>query len=147
MTSRCKRLTLLAVLMSATLMPTIDAHADHGHGGFGFGTNHYGGGERGGGGHWIHGPHNGAWGWWWVLPGAWLLYDQPVYPSYPQVVVQPAPQEPMVIQPAPQTTQQNWYFCDSASTYYPYIQQCPEGWRTVPAVPPPSDTTTPGSTP
>jgi hypothetical protein len=30
----------------------------------------------------------------------------------------------------------NWYYCDSAKAYYPYVSQCAEGWRTVPATPP-----------
>lgn len=36
-------------------------------------------------------------------------------------------------QPAPGA----WYYCDSAKAYYPYIAACNEGWRTVPAAPPP----------
>jgi hypothetical protein len=31
-----------------------------------------------------------------------------------------------------------WYYCDSAKGYYPYVSQCPEGWRSVPASPPPA---------
>ena len=27
--------------------------------------------------------------------------------------------------------QQYWYFCPSANAYYPYVQQCPEGWQPV----------------
>jgi len=29
-----------------------------------------------------------------------------------------------------------WYYCDSAKGYYPYVSQCPEGWKSVPAAPP-----------
>jgi len=29
-----------------------------------------------------------------------------------------------------------WYFCPSANAYYPYVQQCPEGWQ--PVVPQPA---------
>src|SRR3981189_1391005 len=29
-----------------------------------------------------------------------------------------------------------WYFCRSANAYYPYVQQCPEGWQPVVPVPP-----------
>ena len=79
------------------------------------------------------------WGWWWVLPGAWWLYDRPYYPypASPPVVIQPVPQEPVVVQPAPQPAAQTWYYCESARAYYPYVQTCPEGWRPVPAAPPP----------
>ena len=29
-----------------------------------------------------------------------------------------------------------WYYCDSAKSYYPYVSECKEGWRAVPATPP-----------
>jgi hypothetical protein len=46
--------------------------------------------------------------------------------AYPPVVVAPAP--PVAAQtPAPH----DWYYCDSAQVYYPYVQQCPGGWRAV----------------
>ena len=37
-------------------------------------------------------------------------------------------------QPAPGV----WYYCDSARAYHPYVEACGEGWRTVPASPPPA---------
>jgi hypothetical protein len=30
---------------------------------------------------------------------------------------------------------QNWYYCDAAGAYYPYVTTCPGGWREVPAAP------------
>jgi uncharacterized protein DUF6515 len=30
-----------------------------------------------------------------------------------------------------------WHYCESARTYYPYVESCPEGWRRVPAAPRP----------
>ena len=45
----------------------------------------------------------------------------------PPVAAAPAPGAP-----APAV----WYYCDSAKGYYPYVNQCPEGWRSVPATPP-----------
>jgi hypothetical protein len=55
-----------------------------------------------------------------------------------------APEAPPVA-PAPATAQAQptqaggvWYYCDSSKTYYPYVQQCAEGWKTVPASPPPA---------
>jgi hypothetical protein len=54
------------------------------------------------------------------------------YPyAYPPVVVQPPPQA--YVQPPP--TQPSWYYCDNPQGYYPYVQQCPGGWRQVPARP------------
>ena len=29
-----------------------------------------------------------------------------------------------------------WSYCGSAKSYYPYVSECPEGWRAVPATPP-----------
>ncbi len=34
--------------------------------------------------------------------------------------------------PAPGT----WYYCDAAKASYPYVSECKEGWRPVPALPP-----------
>ncbi|WP_018409996.1 glycine zipper family protein [Methyloversatilis thermotolerans] len=31
----------------------------------------------------------------------------------------------------------SWYYCASARKYYPYVNSCSEGWRVVPAAPPP----------
>jgi hypothetical protein len=67
-----------------------------------------------------------------VMP-YWRPY---VYPSvYPPVVVAPTP--PAYVQPVPQVyiqpfpPQTYWYYCDDPPGYYPYVQQCPEGWRQV----------------
>ena len=91
----------------------------------------HGGGWHGGGG-WHHGGwHGGGPGWWGFGVGTYYMspyyyYPYPVY-YYPDAVVAPPG--------SPGTA--NWYFCDSAQTYYPYVRQCPEPWRVVPAVPPP----------
>jgi hypothetical protein len=55
----------------------------------------------------------------------------PVAPAPAPVIVQEAP---TIIQPAQAAN--NWYFCDSKNAYYPYVNECAEGWRTVPAQPP-----------
>ncbi|MDB5796682.1 MAG: hypothetical protein JWP36_584 [Paucimonas sp.] len=61
------------------------------------------------------------------------------YPPVAPVVVSPAPvtyveQAPQVAA-APQVAG-SWYYCDGAQAYYPYVKECPGGWRTVPATPP-----------
>lgn len=85
-------------------------------------------------GRWVHGYYGDRWGWWWVVAGAWYLYDAPVYP-YPvtPALIEPPP---VVVAPLPQPPAQQWYFCPSFNQYYPYVPQCPEGWQVVPAVPP-----------
>lgn len=118
-------------------------------------------------GRWVHDWHDHHFGWWWVVTGRWFFYPAPVYPypdPYvpPRVVVQQAP--PAVPAPAPPPTKpwyesaeeflkqgdtgappktpgptapQTWYHCDKPAGYYPYVSECPGGWKAVPATPPP----------
>jgi len=37
---------------------------------------------------------------------------------------------------SPLTGSATWYYCESSKTYYPYVSECKEGWREVPATPP-----------
>ena len=68
-------------------------------------------------------------------PGYYHAYPPYYYPPYayaPAVVVPPAPpvyieKEPVVETPAPAY----WYFCSSPEGYYPYVKECPAGWRKV----------------
>ncbi len=77
-----------------------------------------------------------------VYPAYSYAYPYPYQYSYPYAVASapvpypapapaPPPAAPRYAQPAA-----NWYYCDSARGYYPYVAQCAEGWRTVPSVPP-----------
>ena len=78
---------------------------------------------------WWHGPHA------WV--GAPFWYPYPYYA--PPVVVQPSPR--VVVPPsAPPTyverrdaapAESYWYYCESSKGYYPYVTQCPGGWKRV----------------
>jgi len=74
--------------------------------------------------------------------------SRPYYypPAYvyapPPVVVQQQPilvQQPAYVSSQPQqaSTSNVWNYCESLKTYYPYAQSCPEGWKQVPASPPP----------
>ncbi len=86
------------------------------------------------GGHWVHGRHGGRLGWWWVVGGAWYFYPAPVYP-YPNPYVPPVV---VATPPPPDASPQYWYYCRSASAYYPYVTSCPEGWmQVVPQAAPP----------
>ncbi|MDA8109065.1 MAG: hypothetical protein M0015_10605 [Betaproteobacteria bacterium] len=31
---------------------------------------------------------------------------------------------------------QTWYYCEQARGCYPYVRECPGGWKPVPATPP-----------
>jgi hypothetical protein len=101
------------------------------------------------GGKWFHGRHEGQRGWWWIAAGIWYFYPTPVYPypdpyTPPVTIVNPqapvvvAPQAVVPVPPQPQSPPpaQNWYFCTSANGYYPYVPNCPEGWKSVPTQPP-----------
>ncbi|MBU6995549.1 hypothetical protein [Ferrovum myxofaciens] len=87
--------------------------------------------------------------------GAWawndpLFYDPypvgyPVYQAPPTVVVSApvSPQETTYVGPAAQEPENDppggathdWFYCDSAKGYYPYVESCPEPWHAVPSTP------------
>jgi len=99
-------------------------------------------------GYWNHGYYHGRLGWWWVVGGVWYFYTAPVYPYpdpyTPPVVVQAPPvvqtpppavvAAPPAVAPAPEPAQV-WYYCKAKKQYYPYVTECPTGWKTVPAQP------------
>jgi len=83
----------------------------------------------------------------WIGGAPYYYADDVYYSAAPggYAVAQPpmdatAQTAPPAAAPAPggAPTGGNWYFCDSSKTYYPYAQSCPEGWRSVPATPPPA---------
>jgi hypothetical protein len=59
--------------------------------------------------------------------------------GYPPVVVAPSPRvyvqlsPPVAAEPPPPLY---WYYCEDSQAYYPYVQQCPGGWRPVTPTPP-----------
>jgi len=67
------------------------------------------------------------------------------YPYPPQVVVVPQPQPPVYVEqpqsaptqsaPPPQASN-SWYHCDNPDGYYPYVKECPGGWKAVVPTPP-----------
>jgi hypothetical protein len=142
-------MALLAITLPAlTAAQSRDAHAS-GRGGGGW----HGGGGRHGGGGW----HGDGLGWWGLGLGLGLgweaaylanpypypYYPYPVYtyPYSPAVIGEPSsppmPFQPMApVNPPNYAATSNWYFCESARGYYPYVTQCPEAWRLVSATPP-----------
>jgi hypothetical protein len=104
------------------------------------------------GGRWNNTCFLGRCGWWWFAEGQWYFYEHRVGP-YPLMVsevtyleplavapVTVAPQAPVMVAPQTQApappVPQTWYYCASAKNYYPYVPDCPEGWKAVPAQPP-----------
>jgi hypothetical protein len=81
--------------------------------------------------HWGWRPHWGwgpGWGWgphWGWGPGWPHFAHPPVVVIPPPAAVQPSPPQPRF-----------WYYCDEAKGYYPYVAQCPGGWRAVSPTPP-----------
>ncbi len=65
-----------------------------------------------------------------VFVGPGVIVGPPVYPvpyyAPAPVVVQSAP--PVYEQQPPQPY---WYYCQNPGGYYPYVQQCPNGWLQV----------------
>lgn len=67
-------------------------------------------------------------------------YPYPYYPYYPPAIV-PVPSSPPVYieRPAPPVQQQfpagYWYYCNNPEGYYPYVTDCPGGWRQVDPTP------------
>jgi hypothetical protein len=150
---RFRRLVVLGVslLSMAAALPALgQSHGGHGggHGAAREGGGH-GGGHRGGPGWWGLGLGLGL-GW----EGAYLAYPYSYpYLAYPYPNDYAYGQDPGYVPyaPAPVAPQAapgaqgyapgyapaaNWYYCESARSYYPYVAQCPEAWRLVPATPP-----------
>jgi hypothetical protein len=63
----------------------------------------------------------------------------PQVPPAPQAPpAPPAPQAAPPVAPSSQPPAAMWYYCDSAKGYYPYVPECKEAWRPVPATQPPT---------
>ena len=111
-----KRLTAGLALAAAGALGAAPAYAWHHHHsrvvvgvGFGFG------------------PY---WGW----PGPY--YYPPAY--YPPAVVYAQPPAPThYVERADPPQAGYWYYCETSRGYYPYVKDCPSGWKAVPPAPPP----------
>jgi hypothetical protein len=88
---------------------------------------------------WHHGPRvvlgfnvGPYWGPYWGP----AYYPAPYY--YPPVVAAP-PAPPVYVERNEPAAQANyWYYCETARGYYPYVKDCPGGWRAVPPAPAPA---------
>jgi hypothetical protein len=137
-----KRMAVLAVaLMGVGLALPAAAQSHGGHQGGRVGAAHAGAWRGDGGWHRGGGP-----GWWGIGLGLGLGWEAATvldpyaypYPGYvyapPAVVAEPSA-PPLDAAPSNPPPSSNWYYCDSAKGYYPYVKECPEGWRPVPATP------------
>jgi hypothetical protein len=83
-----------------------------------------------------------------VFVGAGVPYYYPVAPVpyyYPPVVAVPAPPPvDYVEQGQAQGSDASgppggyWYYCETSKAYYPYVKDCPAGWRPVAPQPGPA---------
>jgi len=81
-----------------------------------------------------------------AAPGGYAVTAPPAgtatYTEAPSASPAPPPPQPPQAPSAPaaappaSAANQMWYYCDSAKAYYPYVPECKEGWRPVPASPP-----------
>jgi hypothetical protein len=150
-------IVILVVLLFISIMPGYAERGRHGVGGHGFrghefrghgfrGHEFRGHGFRGHKfrGHGFRGPHRFGGPRVFIRPsivvpfGAyWAPYWEPY--GYPPVVVAPSPRvyvepsPPVAAEPPPPSY---WYYCEDSQAYYPYVQQCPGGWRPVTPTPP-----------
>ena len=119
-------LVMAAVLL---VIGTVPGHADrggHGYKGYGYRSHgHRGQWHRG---HWHSGVRV------FISPRLVVPFGTSWEPyAAPPVVVSPAPRVYVEPVPPPPTY---WYYCDAAQAHYPYVEQCPGGWRQVLPTPP-----------
>jgi hypothetical protein len=65
--------------------------------------------------------------------GPWP-YPSPYVSPYAYPYSYPIYSPPIVVQPQPAPTA-SWYYCENPQGYYPYVPQCPSGWRAVSPTP------------
>jgi hypothetical protein len=117
-----KWLGMLCLVVAVTLSSTVPAYAWKGHRGHRHWHKHYG----------YRRPSVV------VVPRVVVPFGLPYV--YPRAVVVAPP--PVFVPPAPQVYMQSppppplWYYCDNPPGYYPYVPQCPGGWRQVLPTPP-----------
>jgi hypothetical protein len=116
--------TLFAALLLATALPSsVIARDDGRHDRHGYGQRGF---DRGHDRHRHRHPqrtHSSALGWGLAGLTAGAIVFSMSTPS-PPVVITPTPVRP---------PGRMWYYCDAYAAYYPYVDQCPGGWRAVPA--------------
>jgi len=78
-----------------------------------------------------------------VFGGPWYwgpaYYYPPPYYNYPPPAYYPPASPPVYVEreDAPAAAQGWWYYCEQSRGYYPYVKECPGGWKRVPPAPAP----------
>ncbi len=67
-------------------------------------------------------------------PGGYAVAEPP--PGMDEAATAPEASPPQAAAGAAPSASATWYYCESSKTYYPYVSECKEGWRAVPATPP-----------
>ncbi len=131
-----KKLLLTSLLASLALVSQVSHAHPPGHGGW-----------RGNVGLYFGSPYP-------FYPYPYAAYPYPYVYSPPPVIITQPPQPQVYIEqgsgstaPA-QTTppasasssngQGYWYYCEQSDGYYPYVKECPAGWKQVTPAPPPA---------
>jgi hypothetical protein len=84
------------------------------------------------------GPYWGpSWGPYWGPYWGPAYYPAPVYYPSPVVVSPPAPAQYVERSDQPLSSGY-WYYCETSRGYYPYVKDCPSGWKAVPPAPAPA---------
>lgn len=143
--TRKKWVGTLVILAALLLISAVPGHTDRGgdgykgHGNRGHGQG-YGGHKHGYRGYGHHRPHGYRGPRVFISPRLVVPFGPYWEPySYPPVVMAPTPcvyvepLPPVAVQPPPPSY---WYYCEDAQAYYPYVEQCPGGWRPVTPAPP-----------
>ena len=63
----------------------------------------------------------------------WYYPPPAYYYPYPAVVAPPA-SPPVYVE----RNEDWWHYCEQTRAYYPYVKECPGGWKRVPPAPPPA---------
>lgn len=82
-------------------------------------------------GYWWPGAY---WGGWYGYPYRYAYpygYGYGYSPYAPPVVTQQEPTVYIERGAEQQPASGYWYYCEDPKGYYPYVQQCPQGWMTV----------------
>ena len=67
-------------------------------------------------------------------PGGYAVAEPPA--GVDEAAAAPAASPPQAGPSGAPSASATWYYCESSKTYYPYVSECKEGWRAVPATPP-----------